>query len=106
MSSDIPEEPRTDDLAGLGVEAGDVVFVIGNPGSTNRLRTVSQLQYQRDVQVPVLKHFLETRLESLQEFYELLRTDKRDEAISHWGGHIERFSREAARDLPTRPVTI
>lgn len=44
--------------------------------------------------------------ESLQEFYELLRTDKRDEAVSHWGGHIERFSREAARELPTRPVTI
>jgi DNA-binding GntR family transcriptional regulator len=44
--------------------------------------------------------------DSLQEFYELLRTDKREEAVSFWRGHIERFSREAARDLPTRPAVI
>ena len=45
-------------------------------------------------------------LDSLKQIYEMLRTDKRDEAVSAWRGHIERFSREAARDLPTRPVTL
>jgi len=43
---------------------------------------------------------------SLGEVYELLRTDQRETAIGAWRNHIERFSREAARHLPTRPVTI
>jgi hypothetical protein len=44
-----------------GVEEGDVVFVIGNPGSTNRLKSMAQLAYQRDVAVPGLVSWLETR---------------------------------------------
>jgi DNA-binding GntR family transcriptional regulator len=43
---------------------------------------------------------------SLNEVYELLRMDKREESVSYWRGHIERFSGEAARVLPTRPVSI
>jgi hypothetical protein len=44
-----------------GVEEGDVVFVIGNPGSTNRLKSIAQLEYQRDVSVPALVSWLESR---------------------------------------------
>ena len=44
-----------------GVEEGDVVFVIGNPGSTNRLKSIAQLEYQRDVSVPALVNWLESR---------------------------------------------
>jgi hypothetical protein len=51
-----------------GVESGDVVFVIGNPGQTNRLKTVAQLEFQRDVQVPALVRFLSTRLDALRAF--------------------------------------
>ncbi len=50
-----------------GVEEGDFVFVIGNPGSTNRLKSIAQLEYQRDVSVPVLVGWLETRLEMLAD---------------------------------------
>ncbi len=51
-----------------GVEAGDVVFVIGNPGSTNRLTTMAQLEYQRDVQLPRVLHFLQSRLDAMADY--------------------------------------
>jgi hypothetical protein len=51
-----------------GVEQGDVVFVVGNPGSTNRLRTIAQLEYQRDVEVPVRIGFYTSRLDVLEAF--------------------------------------
>jgi hypothetical protein len=58
-----------------GVEQGDVVFVIGNPGATNRLNTVAQLEFQRDVSVPAQKSFLGGRLGILREFYEASPTE-------------------------------
>jgi hypothetical protein len=51
-----------------GVEPGDVVFVIGNPGSTNRLRSVAQLEYLRDLEVPVRLGFYTSRLAALDAF--------------------------------------
>jgi hypothetical protein len=51
-----------------GVKDGDVVFVIGNPGPTNRLMTVAQLEYQRDVQVPMIVALLSSRLAAMEEF--------------------------------------
>jgi hypothetical protein len=53
-----------------GVELGSVVFVIGNPGSTNRLRTMTQLEFQRDVQVPAVVRFLDSRWNVLNDFYQ------------------------------------
>jgi hypothetical protein len=64
-----PYEPSHWFTWGDGVEEGEPVFVIGNPGPTNRLQTVAQLEYQRDVLVPVRKAFFETRLEALRSAY-------------------------------------
>lgn len=35
-----------------GPEEGDLVFVSGNPGTTNRLETVAQLKHRRDIWLP------------------------------------------------------
>jgi len=51
-----------------GVQEGDVVFVIGNPGPTNRLNTVAQLEYLRDVQVPAQVAIQSSRLAILHTF--------------------------------------
>ncbi|MFQ5530694.1 MAG: S46 family peptidase, partial [Gemmatimonadota bacterium] len=53
---------------GDGVSAGDPVFIIGNPGRTNRLQTVAQLEYQRDVQVPSLIQLLDSRHQAMVAF--------------------------------------
>ena len=53
---------------GSGVSPGDPVFIIGNPGRTNRLQTVAQLEYQRDVQVPALIQLLDSRHKAMGAF--------------------------------------
>lgn len=65
-----------------GSKAGDLVFVAGNPGSTQRELTVSQLRYLRDVALPdALAQLSELRgvLEQYQtEGPEQLRTTKEE----------------------------
>jgi len=53
-----------------GVQKGDAVFLIGNPGPTSRLSTMAQLEYQRDVLVPGMVGFLDRRLRAMRAFYE------------------------------------
>lgn len=52
-----------------GYREGDPVFVTGNPGSTSRLETVSQLMFRRDVSDKTVYHFIESRLAALREFF-------------------------------------
>jgi hypothetical protein len=63
------EPLETDHYFSWGVEEKDVVFVIGNPGATNRLNTVSQLAFQRDFSVAVNKAFQGSRLSAMRDFY-------------------------------------
>ena len=51
-----------------GSRPGDPVFVVGNPGSTLRLETFSQLEFRRDVQDANLKAYLESRVAALQRY--------------------------------------
>ena len=51
-----------------GVREGDPVFLIGNPGPTNRLNTIAQLEYQRDVLVPATVGYLDRRLRAMRAF--------------------------------------
>jgi len=53
---------------GDGVSPEDPVFIIGNPGQTNRQQTVAQLEYQRDVQVPSLIQLLASRHQAMKDY--------------------------------------
>jgi hypothetical protein len=44
-----------------GLNDGDLVFVSGHPGGTERLLTVAELEYQRDVRVPRAMAYLKSR---------------------------------------------
>jgi hypothetical protein len=51
-----------------GAADGDLVFVSGNPGSTQRLDTVSQLEFERDHTLPLELLLLRDRHDVLQKF--------------------------------------
>jgi hypothetical protein len=70
-----------------GVKNGDVVFVIGSPGATRRLTTISQLEYQRDIALPLTEQFLSSRMAALKAFRETSTDDnaKRDALVQLLG---------------------
>ena len=51
-----------------GVEAGDLVFVIGTPGGTFRGETVAQLEWRRDVEVPSRLQHVRGRMAALRAY--------------------------------------
>jgi hypothetical protein len=51
-----------------GVEDGQLVFVSGNPGRTNRISTVAELKQLRDVALPYRLDYLRRREILLQQF--------------------------------------
>ncbi len=53
-----------------GVEENSAVFVIGNPGSTSRLQTMSELEFRRKVQDKIILDFISSRAEILQQYYD------------------------------------
>ena len=53
-----------------GVEEGDAVFIVGNPGGTSRLQTMAELEFRRTVQDRALLDFLSSRVEALEDFQE------------------------------------
>src|SRR5262249_41143425 len=53
-----------------GPVEGDVVFVSGHPGSTNRLETAAKLRHRRDVTLPFMLNLLRAREALLIQFSE------------------------------------
>ena len=53
-----------------GVREGDLIFVIGNPGSTSRLQTVAELEFRREVSDRLLLDFVRSRAGVLADFIE------------------------------------
>ncbi len=58
-----------------GAAEGEPVFVVGNPGSTQRQFTVSDLEYQRDAQIPVLLRLLRSKSLALQAYNKTAKND-------------------------------
>jgi len=53
-----------------GAGENELVFVSGNPGSSDRLFTYAQLEFQRDVRYPMILKYIKKRLEILYEYRE------------------------------------
>lgn len=51
-----------------GLSEGDLVFVSGNPGSTDRLYTYARLEYQRDFYYPLRLKYIDSYLRALREY--------------------------------------
>lgn len=51
-----------------GAKEGDLVFVAGHPGNTDRLMTVAQLEYERDHSLPKRLRMLESRRAALRQY--------------------------------------
>ncbi|MCB9884503.1 MAG: S46 family peptidase [Planctomycetes bacterium] len=51
-----------------GAKEGELVFVPGNPGNTNRLMTVAQLECQRDIEYPLILQQLESGMAILRPY--------------------------------------
>lgn len=58
-----------------GAAEGEPVFVVGNPGRTERYRTVSQLTYDRDYRYPLQYKFLKNRNDMLMRKYHTIKSD-------------------------------
>ena len=56
------EEPLSTEehfpFAADGIDEGEPVFIVGNPGSTSRLQTVAELIFRRDVSDRAILEFL------------------------------------------------
>jgi Peptidase S46 len=51
-----------------GATENELIFVVGNPGSTDRLRTISQIEYQRDMQNKIQLRSFTRRRDALLRF--------------------------------------
>ena len=60
-----------------GVKDGELTFVSGNPGSTARLQTITQMEFSRDVSYPMLLRLYKERIDRLLAFTEKNAENKR-----------------------------
>jgi hypothetical protein len=51
-----------------GLEEGDPVFIVGNPGSTSRLQSVAELEFRRDVNDRSIIELLKSRMAVLDAY--------------------------------------
>ena len=62
----------------LGPKEGELTFVTGNPGNTNRLKTLAQLQQMRDATYPIVLGTIDDRIAALEEYAKLGKAQEQD----------------------------
>ncbi|CCG99321.1 Peptidase S46 [Fibrella aestuarina BUZ 2] len=58
-----------------GIREGEPTFVTGNPGSTERLKTVAELELDRDLRLPQMLTLLRNRSNALQAYNATVKSD-------------------------------
>jgi hypothetical protein len=64
-----------------GAREGELVFTVGNPGSTSRLSTTAQLEFNRDIQFPWISGLLDDYVKVLRSYIDA-NPDKKDEMMN------------------------
>ncbi|GAB2521377.1 S46 family peptidase [Spirosoma aerophilum] len=79
-----------------GVRDGEPIFVIGNPGHTERLKTVAELEFDRDLQTPATIQMLRNRSTALQAYNATAKNDSilneifsYENSLKAYGGQLE-----------------
>lgn len=70
-----------------GLEEGDPIFIVGNPGSTSRLQTVAELEFRRDVNDPSVVDLLRSRMAVLDGYIRAhpVEAEERDLRNTYFG---------------------
>lgn len=68
-----------------GAGKDELVFVPGNPGSTNRLHTFAQLEYQRDYHYPEILKYIDARIEMLRAYSKRGEEEQRRALVQIFG---------------------
>lgn len=64
-----------------GAGENELVLVVGNPGSTGRYLTMSQLYFQRDAQIPAILDYLQARMKILTAYREGVSNFQKSDSI-------------------------
>lgn len=62
-----------------GAAEDEPVFVVGNPGRTERYRTVTQLKFDRDYRYPLQYKFMKNRNDLMMKKYNAIKNDPKKE---------------------------
>jgi hypothetical protein len=75
-----------------GASNGDLVFAVSNPGSTERYRTMAQLEYDRDYRYKIQAAWLNNRMNIFQEKYDKTPSYELQEQIFTFANSVKAFN--------------
>ncbi|WP_345240086.1 S46 family peptidase [Nibrella saemangeumensis] len=79
-----------------GIRDGEPVFVTGNPGNTERLKTVTELEYDRDFRMPYILQLLRNRSSALQAYNATAKNDSIQNEIFSFENSYKAYSGQLA----------